>query len=122
MKRVLPTVLKIIILLVIAAYLIFCISLMATTKEVADLEAMGFLLLLVFGVYVNGGAFLLSLISLIISWGVKNAFITKTDKEIEGYEESLKKKKRDIVQYALLMFFAVASELLIFAFGSIICL
>ncbi len=124
MKRsksdILFTVFKLLILLVITLYLAYSILLMATTEQETGWEALGFVVLLALGIYVNGGALLLSLLLLAVAAFHKASFRKKTAPEAEGYALGLRRKSRHLVHCGLLCGYAVAAELAIFLVGSLI--
>ncbi len=112
---------KVIILVVITLYLAYCIILMvASVSQETGWEAIGFVLVFAFGVFVNGGALILSLVLLAFALVFKGQFIGNTEKETEDYEKCLKIKKRNVRHFAFLAAYAVLSEIIIFAVGSII--
>ncbi len=111
---------KIIILALITAYLAYSVLAMATTDTEAALAGLVFVIVLAIGIYVNGGAFLLSLAFLIMALCFKKVFLKKADKEAEGYEKCLKIKKRNVLHFGLLMAYAAISEIVIYIVGSII--
>ncbi len=114
------TVFKILLLVAVTVYLAYCIIGMATTKQETGWEALGFVILLVFGFYVNGGALILSTVFLIVSIVSKSSFVKNNEITAEGYEANLKRKKHHILHYLLLMAYTVISEIIIFIVGSII--
>ncbi len=97
------TVFKVLILVVITLYLAYSAVMLVTAEQETGWEVIGFVVLFVFGIYVNGGALALSLIMLIAS------LISSSDF-----------KKRNVVHFLLLMLYAVASEAAIYVLGTIV--
>ena len=122
MKRttsdIVMTVLKLIILSVITLYTAYCLFCIANVEPAYGVEVFVFVILVAASFYVNGGAFLASLVLFILSIVFKNAFVSQAAKTgAEDYEKRLKVKKRQTWHYGFLMAYAVIAECLILFLG-----
>ncbi len=111
---------KIIILVAVTFYLACSVTDMAMTEQETGWEALGFVVLFVFGFIVNGAALAISLIFFIVSLKLKSSLKKNYDGENEGYQKRLKRKNFDILHFGLLMAYAVVAEVVIYVAGMII--
>ncbi len=111
---------KVIILLAVLLYLGYSIFTMATSQPEEAWSALGYVILLVVGVYVNGAALVLSLILFIASLIAKGSFVRNSNERALGYEKALKIKKHNVSHFAWLMLLSVLSEVAIYLAGAFI--
>ncbi len=111
---------KIIILVAVTFYLACSVTDMAMTEQETGWEALGFVVLFVFGFIVNGAALAISLIFFIVSLKLKSSLKKNYDGENEDYQKRLKRKNFDILHFGLLMAYAVVAEVVIYVAGMII--
>ncbi len=124
MKRstsdIILTIFTVIIFIAITAYFAYAVIGMATADAEAVLAGLVFVILFIFGFIVNGAAFALSLILLILSVIFRSSFAKRADRERPEHKRALKIKGRHIWHYSFLLSYSVIAEVVIYIVGTVI--